>query len=543
VVPAGGGSSPAPVEDPPQSPAVEARAEPVADSLDPVSPPTADADVEHAPASGAPGSPLDVLATIEPQIEDEDLEFERERATQEPASFDIPIVANEAVLAWVELYSGRMREAFAAGLTRAGRYEPMFRRIFREAGLPQDLVYMAHVESGYKTSAYSRAHAKGIFQFIVGTGRRYGLRVDYWVDERADPEKSARAAAAYMTDLYAEFRDWHLALAAYNAGEGKVRQALARSGSSDFWGLARSRYLRRETKNHVPAILAAAVLSKQPEKYGFSVVPDPPLEYDTLAVDGAADLRVIARCAGSDLETLRQLNPALRRLQTPPDGRSDVRVPAGTGAMAAAALAEIPQRERVLYARHVVRSGDTLSSIARAHGVSVRAIQDANHMGSRTLIRVSDVVLVPTSSASQLTLASTLEARPESEGRGEVVFHAVRAGETLSSLARQYATTPAAIAAASGIALEATLHVGDRLRIVRGVADAAVAALRVDHRPAAERGAAESGEPRVHMVRRGDTLWRIASLYNTSVGVLCALNQLLPGSTLHPGTRLTVGFE
>jgi membrane-bound lytic murein transglycosylase D len=483
-------------------------------------------------------SPLDELAAIDPDVSLEALEEERDRVTDAPPTFDIPIEVNDRVLSWVELYSGRMKRSFEIGLARSGRYLETFREIFREAGLPQDLVYMAHVESGYKATAYSRAHARGIFQFMAPTARRYGLRVDYWVDERADPEKSAQAAAAYMKDLYAEFGDWYLALAAYNAGEGKIRRAISRSGRRDFWGIARTNYIRRETKNHVPAILAATLLSKEPKKYGLTFSPDPAIVYDTLPVDGAADLRVLARCAGSDLETLRTLNPALRRLQTPPDGQTDVRLPEGTGILTAEALAEIPAGERVLYARHRVGRGDTLSTIAEHYGVSVRAIQDSNRMGRRTLIRVNQVLLVPTSSASTQGYSASTEIVDDGR-RGEVVVHRVRRGDTLYGVSRRYGTTPASIAAASGISVDKTLQIGERLTVVRGVRAASEA-----RRIALGDSAGEANDVRrLHTVRRGDTLWRIASLYRTSVSALCALNQISPNTTIYPGTRLTVRLD
>lgn len=475
-------------------------------------------------------SPLDDLAETTPELTPSELEQERELVTESAPTFDIPIELNDRVLAWVDVYSDRRHAEFTRVLERSARYLERFRQIFAEAGVPQDLVYMAAVESGYKTTAYSRAHARGIFQFISATARRYGLRVDYWVDERSDPEKSARAAAAYMRDLYAEFGDWYLALAAYNAGEGKVRRAIRRVGSDDFWDLAASRWLRLETKNHVPAILAATLISKQPAKYGFEIEPEPAVEYDTIEVEGAADLRVLARCAGADPAALKELNPALRRYQTPPEATTEVRVPRGSGATTLAALAEIPAAERVLYTRHVVRAGDTLSAIAARHRVTVSDLQAANEMGRRTLIRVGQVLRVPSSAAGDYADVVPAQA-------GTPLTYAVRRGDTLSGIAGRHGTTASAIAAASGIRLDAVLRVGQRLTILPGVTSPTVAG-----RLANGHGAAD-GEPLMHTVRRGDTLWRIAARYETSVSRLCSLNRIRPSTVLHPGTRLTVGYK
>jgi len=462
-------------------------------------------------------SPLDDLAEVEPEPKKSTPVV----AVKEP-TYDIPIVVNDRVRGWIDRYSRQHKTSFEAGLRRSGLYLERFREIFAEEGVPQDLVYMAHVESGYKTSAYSRAHARGVFQFIAATGRRYDLRIDYWTDERSDPELSARAAARYMSDLYDEFDDWYLALAAYNAGEGKIRRAIARSGKHDFWAIARTNYIRRETKNHIPAIIAATLLSKEPEKYGLTYDPEPALEYDTITVEGAADLRVLARCAGTDVSTLRALNPALRRNQTPPDGRSNVYVPLGSGPAAYAALQEIPRGERVLYARHRVREGDTLSEVARHYGVGVRAIQDANGMGRRTMIRVNQTLLVPTSSAdrySDVVLAGNTTP-------GEPLSYRVRRGDTLYGIGRLHSTTAQSIAAASGISVNKTLSIGERLVVVPG------GTIQLN-----------GSSRRVHTVRRGDTLWQIASLYKTSVNVLCSINDISRNATLYPGAKLTVGHN
>jgi len=488
-------------------------------------------------------SPLDELAVVTPELTPDELEREFDLVTTAAPTFDIPIELNDKVLAWVDVYSKRLKPYFEQGLARSHKYSAMFRGIFADHGIPQDLVYMAAVESGYKTSAYSRAKARGIFQFISATGRRYGLRVDYWVDERSDPEKSAHAAAAYMKDLYEEFGDWYLALAAYNAGEGTVRRAIRNTGSRDFWELARSRYLHRETKNHVPAIIAATVLSKEPEKYGLSYTPMAPLSYDTVDVDGAADLRVLARCAGTDVATLKDLNPALRRNQTPPEGSTELRVPVGSGASTLAALAAIPAGERVLYARYRIERGDTLSTIARRYGVTVAAIQGSNQMGRRTMIREKQILLIPTSASTRYGDL------PKPEGNSEVLVYRVHRGDTLYGISRRYGTTPAAIAAASDISVNKILQIGEHVKIVRGVRSPTEARRMVasgQTRVASASGGGGSssgGGALIHTVRRGDTLWHLAERYDTSVNDLCAWNRISPRTIIRPGARLTVGHK
>ncbi len=477
-------------------------------------------------------SPHDDLSTASPELTPEQAEQERHRLENLEPVFDIPIEINQKVLGWIDYYSNKHKDSFTPGLVRSGRYLPMFRRIFEEAGLPRDLVYRAHVESAYKTNAYSRAHAKGVFQFIAATGRRYGLRVDWWVDERSDPEKAAVAAAAYLTDLYAEFGDWYLAMAAYNAGEGKVRRAIRRTGSTDFWKLAQTRYLRRETKNYVPAIIAATLISKQPETYGFTFTPDPPVEYESIEVNGAADLRVLARCSGSDFETLKTLNPALRRYQTPPDGVTTVHVPVGAGEATLAALENVPRSERVLYVRHRIRKGETLSVIGRKYGVSVSAIQRSNNMGRRTMIREGKTLVIPTVTAGAYDYAPAGE---QAAATGEAITYRVRRGDTLSHIARRYRTTAPAIAAASGIRVSKVLSIGERLTVVPGVRSTVEA-----RRLGQGGGDVVASGSRKHTVRRGDSLWKIAKRYGTSVQRLCSLNGINSRTTLYPGMRLRV---
>ncbi len=316
-------------------------------------------------------------------------------AAVEAESLDLPIELNEPVLSCIDLYQGRLREWFETALSRGQKYLPHIREVFAEEGIPQDLAYVALVESAFKTTAYSRAKAKGVWQFVSATGKRYGLAVDWWVDERSDPEKATRAAARYLKDLHGLFGDWNLALAGYNAGEGKVLRAMQRYRTDDFWKLRQTRGLRRETKNYVPLIHAAIVLAKAPERYGFVVTPDALPDFERVPIEGAIDLRVIAECAGEPVEGIRALNPELRRLATPADRTFALRVPPGRAETVATCVAELPLEKRVSFRKHVVRRGQTLSGIARANGVAARDVAEANGLALQSRLRPGTELIVP----------------------------------------------------------------------------------------------------------------------------------------------------
>jgi membrane-bound lytic murein transglycosylase D len=478
-------------------------------------------------------SPLDEIGDVMAELEPERLEAERELVAVEPPEFDIPMVTNDQVLFWIDYYTNRHRERFLPGMARSGRYIEMFREIFAEHGLPQDLVYMAHVESAFKTNAYSRARAMGVWQFIASTARIYDLKIDYWVDERRDPEKAAHAAAAYLSKLYNEFGDWYLAMAAYNAGEGRLRRAIKGTGTKDFWKIRQTRYLRRETRNYVPAILAAIYIYKDPEKYGMVYEPDAIFAYDTIQVEGAVDLQVLSECAGSDFETMKRFNTMLRRAQTPPNATTDIRVPVGRGETTLAALREVPESKRVLYVRHRVRRGDTMYDLARRYGVSVSAIQQANNMGRRTMIREGKELVIPTVAAGRY--ASRGVPAGSYTASGQPMTYRVRRGDTLSHIARRYNTSASAVAVVSGISVHSTLHVGDRLTVVPGVRSSTQA-----RQIASGRSTSGSQAGSTHTVRRGESLWRIAQMYRTTITQLCQLNQISRNATLYPGTTLTV---
>ncbi len=322
-------------------------------------------------------------------------------------TYDIPIVINKQVEYFIDYFQTRVPKRFAIWLARSGRFGPMMRKILREYGLPEDLIYQAMIESGFSCQAYSRAHAVGPWQFIRGTGRRYGLKINYWVDERRDPVKSTHAAAQYLRDLHAEFGSWYLAAAAYNAGEGKIRKALKRYKADDFWSISqrRRRYLKRETKQYVPKMIAAAIIAKEPEKYGFDNIKyQPPLSYDLVQVHPGTSLGVAAKLAGISTRQLSRLNPELRRWATPPSGgKYTLRIPKGAKDSFMVAYAKLPPPKRKARIGAVtvrVRKGDTLGRMARAHGVRLQDLMAMNpHLNPRRL-SIGQKVVVPPSGAA-----------------------------------------------------------------------------------------------------------------------------------------------
>ncbi|HEU4438710.1 MAG TPA: transglycosylase SLT domain-containing protein [Methylomirabilota bacterium] len=270
--------------------------------------------------------------------------------------------------------TGYRRAVVESWLGRAGRYLPMILEVFRQKGLPDELAFTAMIESGFNPTAVSHAGAKGLWQFMAPTARLYGLRVDRWLDERLDPEKSTVAAANYLRDLYNQYGSWDLAQAAYNAGDLRVQQAIQSTGSRDFWRLHRSPLLLEETKNFVPAIHAATLIGRDPERYGFTVVPEEPLRYEQVTVPRGSRLVRLAALSGVKLQDFESLNPELQQKQTPPDSTWELKVPLGTAdaVLAAVSMDAAPRklapapREGV----HVVKSGETLWRIAHQYGVS-----------------------------------------------------------------------------------------------------------------------------------------------------------------------------
>lgn len=321
-----------------------------------------------------------------------------------PVSFDLPIVSNSSVLRFVSLFRDEQPDRMALYLKRSGRYEGMIRSKLRERGMPEDLIYLSMIESGFNPNARSRASAVGLWQFMAGTARDYGLRIDSYVDERRDPEKSTDAALRYLEDLYEEFGAWNLAAAAYNSGAGRVARIMReetgaeRGEEADFWRIRRR--LPADTREYVPLIFAAAIVGKEPHKYGLDKVERwLPLPTDTVTVAGGTTLRSIAASIGSSEDELRGLNPHLVREMTPPGDRYPVILPDGASERLASAMVAAPVASTANASSsartHRVAAGESLSTIAARHGVSVSALQRANGMGTRTVLQPGQVLRLP----------------------------------------------------------------------------------------------------------------------------------------------------
>jgi membrane-bound lytic murein transglycosylase D len=323
-----------------------------------------------------------------------------------------PLVMNDQVRFFFDRFTGERREVIDLWLTRAGRYLDMIRGVLRRNGLPEDLAFTAMIESGFNPLAVSRAGAKGLWQFMAATARRYGLRVDQWVDERLDPEKATGAAAAYFRDLHAIFGSWTLAQAAYNAGEMKVIKALRTSGSKDFWPLTRTSLLKRETKDFVPQIQAAVMIGRDPGRYGFDVREAEPMSVERVAVPPATDLRRLATAAGMSADVLRSLNPVLVKGVTPPGGSWDLKIPAERREAVMTALAPPPPRATIAQGGrttrvagdphvHVVRPRETITSIAKRYGVTTGDVLRMNSLDKQDAIRPGDRLRIAATRATR----------------------------------------------------------------------------------------------------------------------------------------------
>ena len=386
------------------------------------------------------------------------------QADLEATTHDIPIPTNDRVLRYVELFQGRLREFLTEGLSRGVQYLPMIQATFRAEGLPLDLAYIPLIESAFKPSALSRAKARGVWQFMRGTALENGLKADWYLDERADPVKATQAAAKYLKTLHNMFEDWHVAMASYNGGPGRVKRALTRSRKNDFWQLTSStRWLPRETREYVPMILAAVIIAKNPAQYGFEIVPMESTPTETVIVPPALDLRRVAEWAGVPVDDIQKLNPEFRRWTTPvKQGEYAIKVPEGTAERVREGLAGAGPHQLNAMQFHTVKRGETLATIARKLRVNRTDLAEANYLRVNSRIAVGARLVIPRMPSAALlarassattdaekaaesivadVLQNTAAVEPLVEGEAAVKTYRVRSGDTLYAIARRTGTT------------------------------------------------------------------------------------------------------
>lgn len=468
---------------------------------------------------------------LEESLEDDTLVVFSEET--KPITYDLPVKMNDRVKSSLIYFQTVAKEQFKKYLRRSKKYDRLYRQTLRKYGLPQDLVYLSLVESGFNPHAYSWARAMGLWQFISSTGRLYGLERSWWVDERKDPVKATDAACRFLKDLYERFGDWELAMAAYNGGPGRVSRTIKSQKTTDFWKMR----LKRQTMDYVPLIYAAAIISKDPERYGFhDIEHEPEVVWEEVKIDKCLELKVVAREVGCSVQELKDLNPELLRNYTPPNDKNYLlKIPVGSKSKFLAAYDDMPSPKETSWVKHKIRRGETVSTIAARYGVSQYAIFESNNLNRRSRIYAGKTLIVP--------VPLDREYARRNSGRkyhAENSVYTVRSGDNLWDLARAFGTSVDALRRVNYIERGSRIYVGQRLKIPSS-------ATRLKELNSGSSGKTYasnkngSGSSSRYKVRPGDTLWDIARKFGTTTSKLRSLNGLGRSSRIYPGQMLAVG--
>ena len=464
---------------------------------------------------------------------------------------DLPLMMTDQVAGYISYFSNRGRGTFERAFARSGRYREMMLPILKKEGIPQDLIYLAQAESGFHPLAVSRVGARGIWQFMASRARGYGLSHNMWVDDRQDPVKSTWAAARHLKDLYNQFGDWYLAMAAYNSGPGTVQAAVRRTGYADFWELYRRNVLPKETRNYVPIILAVTIMAKNPSQYGLDDVNmDDPIAYDTVTVSYPVDLRLVAESVDSTPEEIQDLNPSLLRLATPREGTFELHLPKGTKDEYETAIASIPQDMRLWWRYHKVESGDTLTSLAHAYRTTAKSIEEINHLDAGDALPAEAKLIIPVAPGRHpLTDGGTYARR--------ITRYRVRRGDTVETVAENFGVPATMLRRWNGLhgnSLRGRRVLALHLPITPSSHDIEIASRTGGSKRAEiKRSASKSSTARNdttlrktfdqvsvvhHKVKSGETLYSIATAYKTTVEALKRDNRNV--AILRPGMILIV---
>ncbi|MBW1637387.1 MAG: LysM peptidoglycan-binding domain-containing protein [Deltaproteobacteria bacterium] len=476
---------------------------------------------------------------------------------KENKHFDFPVVMNKQVGMYLDLFQSKQRRQFKQWLARSTRYKSLMEAELEKAGLPLDLVYLSMIESAFYPLAYSKSRAVGLWQFMKPTGRAYNLKIDKYVDERRDAEKSSEAAASYLSDLYREFGDWHLAVAAYNGGPGKIRAGLRRYKTDNFWDLASHNYLKMETKRYVPKLIAAILIAKEPEKYGFYDIPyKAPLQYDTLNVWPGMNLAAVAMISNSSTKTIKQLNRELRKNITPLNRASyTVNIPHSSAPLAKKNLSRLHSVVNTDFKSHKIKNGDTLSKICKKYRVNRTTLLKVNNLHSSRLV-VGHNLRIPYSTVTYQLLPEG-SARAKDIFRKNLILHRIKPGESVSQIAHRYNVPVSMIVQWNGLTSVHKIRAGRQLSLYvnrkvnnTGKSKNTIAGgtgyrkkIKNDRIPSLS-----ADKIKIHIqstptpykwyrVQNGDSLWTISRKFRTSTAAIKKWNNL-KSNLIHPGNKL-----
>jgi len=484
---------------------------------------------------------------------------------------DFPITINKQVQVYLDLFQNKQRKSFGIWLSRSGKYLPLMHKELKEAGLPLDLAYLAMIESGYNQKAYSKAHASGLWQFIPGTGDEYNLKRDKYIDERRDAEKSTKAAVKFLSQLFDEFGDWHLAVAAYNAGGGKIGRGLERYDAKDFWTLAQHDYLAMETKRYVPKLIASIIIAKNPEKYGFADIElEPPLAYDTLEVGPGLTLEAVALISNCDKKTITHLNQELSTDKTPLNQRSyDIKIPAGAQKLASKNLPRLHRVATTDYKTHTISKRESLSQVCNRYDINKTTLLKVNNLRSNKLV-AGQRLRIPYQTIRYQLLPEGSTKAIATATQDNLKLHRIQKGETISQIARKYKVPAELIVSWNDLPNGHTIRTGQQLSLyidqrntislpAKAASTIATKSQELDNiiilSEQAKKIPTESinattitadktklpikSQDGWYKVQDGDTLWTIAKELNLSPLQIKQWNKL-QSNVIHPGKRLKI---
>ena len=439
---------------------------------------------------------------------------------------DVPIEFNKQVRNAIYYFQNGGKEDMAKWMKRSGRYIPLLRKILAEEGIPEDMVYLSMIESGFSTKAYSRARAVGLWQFIYSTGKIYGLNRNQWIDERRDPVKSTKAAAKHLNDLYKESDDWNNVMAMYNSGPSRIRRQMKNTENIEFWDLQ----LPRETKNYVPSFMAAVVISKAPEIFGFdNIERDPPFEYDTVEVHPYTSLKTAAKYSGIDITEIRELNPEILRDRVPPgENKYTLRIPKGSKDtfLSEYVKAPVEKYEPPRLSSVRVGRGDTFSGIADRHRVSISRLRAANtHITNINRLQIGQRINIPGTTTRSTNYQSITVSRDDAFG------YTVRKNDTLGILAQRYKTTVRTLQALNNMGTRTRIYVGQKLLLPQNK----------DSAQSKQQQITDVGTGKIiYIIQKNDTIYEIAQRYGVDYRKIKEINKIKDHRKIQPGQKLII---